>query len=402
MINLHTRDGWDDLKRTLDDRPDDVLRMCGIDIKRVRSGGGPYDDPRGGGRDNFGIWFKADGLSWKSFTTGERGRSLELIAYCHGWYHLENRGSAPAANFAIAQLGLGKISEQQLAADRAQASARRARAQRDTKTERDRKATAAFKLFRDAEDILIGTPAGVYLREARGIDVSAAPFIGPRGGSLVPGCLRLLRSHKYIRRDRNKQFVGEALAPCMIAGCVDRDGKIRAVHQTWLEPDGSGKASFAPAPDGKEQPSRKVFGDSMGLVIPLWRGDGHLSVKEACANGLLQTLVICEGVEDGLSAVLANPSHRVWAAISLSNIGNVAKRLPDCIDSVIVHRQNDWNKPEAVAAFDAAMVSLRATGRIVDEVGAAYGKDLNDTLRYAPEQAERSDAVSERRKDQVA
>jgi hypothetical protein len=50
--------------------------------------------------------------------------------------------------------------------------------------------------------------------------------------------------------------------------------------------------------------------------------------------------------------VLAAPQHRVWAMISLSNMANVAARLPDCIDSVIVHRQNDWDKPAAVAQFD--------------------------------------------------
>jgi hypothetical protein len=46
------------------------------------------------------------------------------------------------------------------------------------------------------------------------------------------------------------------------------------------------------------------------------------------ANGLLQTLILTEGVEDGLSAVLAAPQHRVWAMISLSNMANVAAGCP--------------------------------------------------------------------------
>jgi hypothetical protein len=48
---------------------------------------------------------------------------------------------------------------------------------------------------------------------------------------------------------------------------------------------------------------------------------------------------------------------------------------------VIVHRQNDWDKPQAVAQFDRGLAALRASGRMVAEVAAAEGKDLNDTLR---------------------
>nr|WP_249156777.1 toprim domain-containing protein [Bradyrhizobium diazoefficiens] len=169
----------------------------------------------------------------------------------------------------------------------------------------------------------------------------------------------------------------------MIACCTDAAGQIRAIHQTWIKPDGSDKAAIVPAPDGTTQPARKVLGEFAGLVIPLWRGEGHFSVKEAEKHGLLQTVILTEGVEDGLSAILAAPQHRVWAMISLSNMVNVAARLPACIDSVIVHRQNDWDKASAVAAFDRGMKALQATGRAIAEVHATIGKDLNDTLRGA-------------------
>jgi len=380
-IDLRTRQGWDDLKRTLDDRLSVVLALCGLDMPR-RNGWTLIDDPRGDGRECFGICLRADGLAWKKFNGTEKGRALELIAYCHGWYDLERRGAEPAANLAMQRLGLGNISAEQLEKDRALAAAKRASAMRDGEQRRERSAAAAFAIFANAVPVL-GRIAETYLREARGVDLRENPFIGPRGGSIAPGSLRFAGWHRYIVRDKQNRAVGETFFPALVACCTDQQGQIRALHQTWLEIDGSDKAQIAPAPDGTAQPPRKVLGEFSGLVIPLWRGDGHFSVREACAHGLLQTLILTEGVEDGLSAVLAAPQHRVWAMISLSNMANVARRLPECIDSVIVHRQNDWDKSSAVAAFDAGMTALRNTGRMVAEVAAISGKDLNDTLRGA-------------------
>ena len=379
MIDLRTRQGWDDLKRTLDDRVSDVFALCNLDMPR-RNGWILIDDPRGDGRDCFGICLRADGLAWKKFNGTEKGRALELIAYCHGWYHLEKRGADQAANFAVQRLGLGNISAEQLERDRAAGKARQAKAEGENGRRRERSTAAAFAIFAKAGPVL-GKIAETYLRDARGVDLRADPFIGPRGGSIAPGSLRFAGWHRYIIRDKANHPVGETFFPALVACCTDATGQIRALHQTWLEIDGSDKANIPPAPDGTRQPARKVLGEFAGLVIPLWRGDGHLSVKDACANGLLQTLILTEGVEDGLSAVLAAPQHRVWAMISLSNMVNVASRLPDCIDSVIVHRQNDWDKPSAVAAFDRGLAALRSTGRMVAEVTAASGKDLNDTLR---------------------
>lgn len=387
MIDLRTREGWDDLKRALDDRVGDVLALCDLDMPR-RNGWTLLDDPRGDGRECFGLCLRADGLAWKKFNGTEKGRALELIAYCHGWYHLDKRGADQAANLAVQRLGLGSISAEQLARDREASKARIAKAQGENERRKDRSAAAAFAIFAQGEPLVAkpgrkggATAAGIYLCQARGIDLTAAPFIGPRGGNIAPGSLRHVERHRYLIRDQQNRVVEEFVCPALVACCTDEQGQIRALHQTWLRYNGSAKADIPPAPDGTRQPPRKVLGEFAGLVIPLWRGDGHLSVKDACANGLLQTLILTEGVEDGLSAVLAAPQHRVWAMISLSNMANVAARLPDCIDSVIVHRQNDWDKPSAVAAFDRGLQALRDTGRMVAEVAAAAGKDLNDTLR---------------------
>ena len=56
MIDLRTRQGWDDLNRILDDRPADVLGPCRIKINPKKGGTIVIDDPRGDGRGNFAIW----------------------------------------------------------------------------------------------------------------------------------------------------------------------------------------------------------------------------------------------------------------------------------------------------------------------------------------------------------
>lgn len=379
-INLRTRQGWDDLKRELDNRELDVLARLHLDAPR-RGGVIVIDDPRQSGHGNFAIWLKADGVSWKNFTSGEKGRLLELIAYINGWYHLDKRGADPAANWAIDTFGLGRVSSVQLAKDRACAAAIQAKARADQDRELQRKQGAAYFTFTRESVPILGTGGEFYLRKARGVDLRAAPFIGPRGGSLAPAALRFKARHKYVHRDKRGMKYGETWHPCMIACCVDAGMKIRAIHQTYLRDDFSDKADLPPAPDGQKQPARKVWPDSQGLVIPLWRGEGHFSIPDAIRFGLMQTFVFCEGVEDGLTAVLGGPEFRVWAMLSLSNMVNVARRLPACCDAAIIHRQNDWDKPQAVKQFDDGLAAFRASVGAVAELAAPLGKDINDTLR---------------------
>ncbi len=384
-INLRTAQGWQDLKRILDDKVEDVLSLLKIDVPAQRTTC-VIDDPRGSGNGNFAIWRKADGLSWKCFTTGDKGRILELISYVSGWYHLDGRGSKEAANWAIDQLGLGRVSREQLDKDRENAKAAQVKARAIEDEALRRKQGAAFHTFANESVPIIGadgfeTGAAIYLRVARGIDLRADPFVGPRGGSIAPGALRFKARHKYVHRDKKGEKYAESWHPAMIACCVDGDMQIRAIHQTYLRDDFTDKADLPPAPDGHAQNARKVWPDSAGCVIPLWRGEGHYSPAQAHEYGLLQTFVFTEGVEDGLTAVLAAPHFRVWAMLSLSNIVNVAQRLPACCEAAIIHRQNDWDKPQAVAQFDAGIAAFRATGRAVAELAAPSGKDINDTLR---------------------
>lgn len=321
---------------------------------------------------SFTIWTKGAAIgAFKDHRGIAAGDIIDLVAYLKGWSAGTDRAGRDQALAFLADLtGLQRMSVSQRAA--ASATARVAARQAAKKRGEDlaEKQKRAFQLWVHADPILGPIPSvdivDAYLR-GRGIDLRELPR-GPRGGLRVPTIVRGLAQHLHTESGR--------MLPCMIAGCTDpATGDVLAVHRTWLALNGEGKADVTPA--------KKVWPDFAGLVIPLWRGETRLSVKEALEAGLCETLVLTEGIEDGLTAVLAAPAYRTWAMISLGNLANVARALPACIDSVIVHRQREWSNPAAVAAFEKGKAALEATGRPVAIVEAMGGKDLNDTLRGA-------------------
>jgi hypothetical protein len=315
---------------------------------------------------SLAIWTKRPGgLSWVRYGTPCKGDILRLIAYLNGWYDLSDR-DALARRWVIDAFNLGTVDKAQLKrdADRAKRQARDDRRHDETELARNR--GRAMQAFIGAAD-LAGTVAEIYLRR-RGIDFSALPA-GPRGGSRRPGYLRFIDSERHLDVKG-----GVTWWPCLIACMVDpATGAIGAIHRTWLKPDGSDKAPVSP--------QRKIWPSFSGLVLPIWRGETRMSVPEAIANGVREYVVLTEGNEDGLSAVLAAPRYRTWGIASLNNLQNIV--LPENIDGVMIHRQNEWTNPQAVAAFNAGKRAIERQGVPVSEIQAFAGKDLNDVQRGA-------------------
>jgi hypothetical protein len=347
------------IKQMANARMGDVLAALGVH-QRDRGGYISMCNPqRNDKRASFTIWTRGGFVAFKDHADDSvKGDIVDLVSYLNGWWERPKRGAAEAIAWLKHELGIERmtIGQQAAAVARASAYAAEKRKAADAQLVENRK--RAFGLFANAVPVY-GTIAQHYLRE-RGVDLDLLPR--------RVGFLRFIANHKHVDKDGY-----EGHWPCLIACCTDSDGTIRAVHRTWLNREGDAKAPVDPA--------RKCFPDYSGLIIPVWKGADGLTVKEAIANGVRETLVLTEGIEDGLSAAIAAPQHRVWAAISLSNFQNVP--LPECIDSIILHRQNDWDKPAAVASFERAKAALEARGRPVAEVRAFAGKDLNDTLRGA-------------------
>ncbi len=370
----------EDIKRAAFANAPAVLAALGVRDEPDRAGLILISSPvRKDVHPSFAIWIKRGAIAFKDFGTDEHGDLIGLVVHLKRWEHLPKKGIPEARRFLIELLRLGNVSREQRARDDAASRRLAAEAEKKDAEQDARNQARARKLWIEAPPVWGQAIAERYIGQARGLDFSTLPK-GPRGGDRRPDILHFSAREKHIWQGKRKDDAhnGEvSYWPCVVSPCVDfsGDGKgvIRAIHRCYIARDGAGKAPV--------EPPRKCWPATAGLVIPLWRGDSGLSVVEANACGLRETFVLTEGWEDGYSAVLAAPQHRAWAAISLSNLAAVAAVLPACCDSVIVHQQNDWLKPQAVKAFESALAALEASGRAVAVVKAFSGKDLNDTLR---------------------
>ena len=88
--------------------------------------------------------------------------------------------------------------------------------------------------------------------------------------------------------------------PAMVAAIKVPEGRFVGVHRTWLKPDGTGKAEV--------KPNKKALGRERGCAVHLTAGAPEV--------------VLCEGIETGLSILQATGLH-VWAALGTSNLGQV-------------------------------------------------------------------------------
>lgn len=229
----------------------------------------------------------------------------------------------------------------------------------------------AFRLWLEAQADIRNTPVDTYLR-ARGIDLQQ---LGQLSGAL-PGALRYHPALKYPATGRS--------CPAMIAGVTgtgDQAGKMIAVHRTFL----ASANSLGGMTGGMIRLGKMTLGPIAGGLIPLRRGASGKPLAQA-PDG--DSILLTEGIEDGLSATLMYPDDRIAAAL---NIGNLSKiMLPPAIRTVIIAGDNDawWQETErggqahaARRGLDKAIRHYQSQGREVRLRAAAAGKDLNDELR---------------------
>ena len=197
-----------------------------------------------------------------------------------------------------------------------------------------------LKRSRQARDLwnaarpLQGTPAETYLR-ARGIVCALAPS------------LRYVKNCWHCSAVRRPALVSYVTVP---ANHYDF-----AVHRTYVTEDGLRKASIAP--------NKAMLGPVAGGGVALSAGHGPL--------------VVCEGIETGLSllsGILDQPA-RVWAALSAGGLERLI--LPDSRGDLIIASDGD-----AVGRKAAETLATRAYGlgwRIA-LMPAPGGADWNDVL----------------------
>jgi putative DNA primase/helicase len=195
-------------------------------------------------------------------------------------------------------------------------------------------AAAARRLWETARPIN-GTTAGLYLA-ARGLAGFASP------------ALRFLGDHRHAPSGTRW--------PTLVAAATDPlTGELRALHRTYLAPDGRHKAPV--------EPPKMTLGPTGGAVI-------RLAEPEAA-----KPLVIGEGIESAASAgaILAAPA---WAAISAGNLSRIA--LPPAVREVVVAADND---PVGQREAERAAQRWQAEGRRARiAMPDAADTDFNDLL----------------------
>lgn len=246
-------------------------------------------------------------------------------------------------------LGIDDMDPNELARQRARASRQASQAADDAAKKAERNRRKAHELYLSAVPIA-DTPAENYLK-ARALDFRAA-------GLELPGALRF-HPQVYCQETRSK-------LPALVATIVSLEGRHLGTHRTWLQPDGSGKATLV-------EP-KKSLGKYQGGFIPLWKGKHRCSMKDLPPG---VAVYVSEGIEDGLSAVLADPSIRCIAGISLSNIGSLV--LPEQCPVHILGQRDE--KKKAIEAFASSVERLQARGHKVFLIYPPEGvKDYNDLL----------------------
>ncbi len=343
------RDDLAQVKALLQDRVFDLARDLAPDGCRK----GKYWIARNPTRDDAhagSFWVALSGVpgSWRDEATGDKGDVIQLIRYIR-------RGDfGDTMRFARGWLGIADLPPEKLAQASQDARERRKVAEATEEEEEAKRRRWAHAHWLQAWESLQGTVADTYLLR-RNIDLRRLPR--------QPGALRFIPNEKHA--ESGKMF------PCIVAAMSGPKGPFQAIQRTFIAPDGSDKADA--------DPQRKAWPRCAGAAIHLWRGKSDKSAAKAPKAS--DTLVLCEGVEDGLSIALAEPDCRIWAAYSLSNLGNIV--IPKCAARVIVACDNDWGKPAAQKQLAAALEKLAAQGVPLFEGRSPVGKDFNDCLRGA-------------------
>jgi hypothetical protein len=296
-----------------------------------------------------GSWVDFAGVNDAFRNGGDRGDVIDLIAYTQC-----NRSRKDALAWARDWLGMGGDAQDMSSKAARLATARRALVEQEKVSEQARRARARG-VWHAAAPRITDTVGEIYLRFARNIPLEE-----------ITSHTRDLRFARRLKHWRSGEFF-----PAIVGALRDRDGLITGIHCTFLKPDGSGKAPV-------DNP-KLMLGQVGGSVLRLTNGATRLGPEEAAAAQKPSGLILCEGLEDGLTLAAAAPEARVWAATSLGNLGHVPIDHP-CISHVVVAADNDANA-RAAEQFELALEELRRHGKPIAVMRSPIGKDFNDCIK---------------------
>ena len=191
------------------------------------------------------------------------------------------------------------------------------------------------------------------IARARAIYAAAGSIRGPAKAYLISRGLRPTPAWTRLR-EAVLRYPGAGQHSAIVAPVTGTSGALEGIQRTFLTADGC----KLPVRDPKL---------SLGRV----RG-GAIRLAELAAE-----LVLCEGLEDGLSLAQELPGASVWAAPGAGMLAAIS--LPPIVSSVIIAADNDAAGEQAARRTAERFASEGRQVRIM-RPDPAY-KDWNDQLR---------------------
>lgn len=319
----------------------------------------------------FKVALRGDIGAWKDWRTGEKGDVFGLVEYCAGCSDFKD-----VIRWARDFLGLGNLSreDRERMAEQARRNAERAR--RDAQEAITRRIARARQIFESGQPFGSGGAAEQHAMAyfaKRGCDPRLMASLDRETFRFHPAMEYWKRAQFRHENGRRVKVAEGPKLPCILSAMRGPTGVVTAVHMTFLDPLEPVKF----AADGADESAKIMFGEARGAMIRIAHGPEGKPPETA---ELPYPLILCEGVEDGISLAIPCPEARVWAAGSLSAMAAAPVGL-SCVSAVIMARDNDWSKKQAVEQFEAAQAELMATGKPVTEMASSFGKDFNDLMK---------------------
>ncbi|MAU21078.1 MAG: hypothetical protein CMH13_11160 [Martelella sp.] len=320
----------------------------------------------------FKVALDRDIGAWKDWRTGLSGDVLGMVAYLTAGDEKDIRA---ACEWGRDFLGLRHMSESERRRMAERAKAARAAAERDAARTRQRRMQSAERFFLDGAAAGTGSAAEAHAR--RYFAGRNCPLEHVQ--SLDLETFRFAAAAEYwqraVWRNENGRRWKESpgpLLPAVLSAMRAATGQLTAVHCTFLDPLTPKK--FAVSAD---ENAKLMFGEAKGAVIRIAHGPEGLPPERATRP---HPLILCEGVEDGVSLAGSIPEARVWAAGMLSNLANAPVWM-GCVSQIVVSKDNDWGNRQAARQFDAAMEALERAGKPLATIASHIGKDFNDMMQ---------------------
>lgn len=310
---------------------------------------------------------------WEQFRGGAEGARKDILGLIEYVLRTDTKGAlAWSRDF----LGLKSMSRQEQEAMRQAASAKAQKRQKQDSDRRQWRMKKADELFMartmqiDPDRLSIpGLQHALSYFRNREIPLEDVQFLSAQSFRFSPqtewwngAAFRTEGAARY-KTSSGPMF------PAVHSSMRSPHGIVTACHCTFLDPLQPIKAPV--------EPPKLIFGEASGAVIEISYG---FVGKPFWATMEPDVVIICEGVETGLSLALAAPEARVWAGGSITNMGNAPVWL-DCVSQIILARDNNHGNPTAQKQIQQTLDKLESWGKPLTVINSHLGDDFNDLMK---------------------